>query len=168
MISNIRNITNDFLDNERNIFGEVGCVQNESEGVMIQTIESKTVETVNTDVIQREESMLSNDCLETSEINITIDERTDYSGETPKRFTTKCYLTPKTVPYWYNENLLLFLNSTKRIYEERIYCKEKFFPRKWSERMWTEVMYKERPTHFVSSVDIPVPDIYIPLGKVAA
>lgn len=166
MITNIRKVTYNFLENERGAFGEVQSVNNNNnKDQCVQEVISQTVEAINSEVIEKNELRQAEYIPGTSEISIILDSRTDLSGESPKRYTTKCYLEPKTVPYWYNENLLLFINSTKRIYEEKVYFKEKLLPIKWSERMWTEANH--HPIK-ISTVNIPLDDIYIPLNEVDA
>ncbi|KAJ8982713.1 hypothetical protein NQ317_019504 [Molorchus minor] len=91
---------------------------------------------------------------ERSEASIVTESRTDYSGTAPKRYTTKCYIKPVTVPTWYTESLYLKINSTKRRYEEKIYFKNKLVPSRWLESMNTEV--KTAPKNIVSDIYIPV------------
>ncbi|XP_057656147.1 uncharacterized protein LOC130893792 [Diorhabda carinulata] len=167
MLSNIRKVTYDFIENERGLFGERQSVNNCDKDQYIQEVVSRSIEAINTEVIKQNELSQAEYIPRASEISIILDSRTDLTGESPKRYTTKCYLEPKAVPYWYNENLLLFINSTKRIYEEKVYFKEKFLPIKWSERMWTEANYSNHPLK-ISTLDIPLTDIYIPLNEVQA
>lgn len=61
---------------------------------------------------------------QTSAETITLTEsKTDYTGAAPKRYITKCFIQPVTVPSWYRESLIMKLNSTKKHYNEEIYFK---------------------------------------------
>ncbi|XP_019872186.1 uncharacterized protein LOC109600474 isoform X2 [Aethina tumida] len=82
--------------------------------------------------------------------SVVTNSRVDYSGSTPKKYKTTCYLEPKTVPTWYTESLLLKLDSTKKVYSEQVYFKSKLQPTKWSESMTTNVQ------HHVNEIRIPI------------
>ncbi|KAJ3625522.1 hypothetical protein MTP99_016087 [Tenebrio molitor] len=79
---------------------------------------------------------------------------TDFTGSSPKRYTTKCFIKPVTTPVWYTESLLVNIGSTRRKYDEKIYFKEKLTPFKWSESMSTEI--KTGPKCVYSELIAPV------------
>ncbi|KAG5898101.1 hypothetical protein JTB14_027458 [Gonioctena quinquepunctata] len=101
----------------------------------------------------------------TAEVSIIMDSSTDFSGSAPKRYITKCFIQPKTVPYWYTESVFLNIGSTRRKYQEKIFFKEKFIPVRWSERMSTEVT--TFPKNIISELDILVDDVFIELAATA-
>ncbi|XP_044269544.1 uncharacterized protein LOC123014459 isoform X2 [Tribolium madens] len=91
-----------------------------------------------------------------SEIITLTKSQTDFTGSSPKRYTTKCFIKPVTTPVWYTESLFLNIDSSKRKYNEKIYFKEKLLPFRWSESMITEV--KTGPKCIYSDLVIPVDD----------
>ncbi|KAF7272639.1 hypothetical protein GWI33_014602 [Rhynchophorus ferrugineus] len=69
---------------------------------------------------------------------VIVNSRTDLNGVYPKRYVTTCYIKPKVLPIWYTESVLIFIGSTKRKYDEKVYFKNKTLPYYWSENMTTE------------------------------